>query len=228
MHSWEQTRIFVNAILPLWLQFWWLWMGDWWVHPEHPLIARFVGPTWGPSGAGRTQVGPMLAPGTLLSGSLFRRQGSRWRCARRLPHLEDNRTTFTGVWSGSSKTPKKTIFHYIHVIMSTMVSQITSLIIVYSNVYLGVHQRKHQISASLAFVRGIHQGPVNSPHKGPVTRKMFPFDDVIMVIGISTVLDWWKLKQETSQSSIFVNDLINWFGELMLYDDLNLDQHCLI
>ena len=29
-------------------------------------------------------------------------------------------------------------------------------------------------------MRGIHRGPVNSPHKGPVTRKMFPFDDVIM------------------------------------------------
>ena len=27
---------------------------------------------------------------------------------------------------------------------------------------------------------GIHRGPVNSPHKGPVTRKMFPFDDVVM------------------------------------------------
>ena len=29
-------------------------------------------------------------------------------------------------------------------------------------------------------MRGIHRGPVNSPHKRPVTRKMFPFDDVIM------------------------------------------------
>ena len=35
-------------------------------------------------------------------------------------------------------------------------------------------------SASLAFVRGIHRWPMNSPHKGPVTRKMLPFDDVIM------------------------------------------------
>ena len=32
-----------------------------------PMIARFMGPTWGPSGADRTQVGPMLAPWTLLS-----------------------------------------------------------------------------------------------------------------------------------------------------------------
>ena len=40
--------------------------------------------------------------------------------------------------------------------------------------------KKHQSSASLAFVGGIHRWPVNSPHKGPVTRKMFPFDDVII------------------------------------------------
>ena len=59
-------------------------------------------------------------------------------------------------------------------------NQITRLMIAYSTVYSGANQRKHQSSASLAFVRGIHQWPVNSPHKGQVTRKMFPFDDVIM------------------------------------------------
>ena len=53
--------------------------------------------------------------------------------------------------------------------------------IVYSTVYSGTDQRKHQSSAPLAFVRGIHRGPVNSLHKGPVMRKMFPFDDVIMM-----------------------------------------------
>ena len=53
--------------------------------------------------------------------------------------------------------------------------------IVYSTVYSGADQRKHQSSASLAFVRGSHQGRVNSPHKGPLTRKIFPFDDVIMI-----------------------------------------------
>ena len=47
------------------------------------------------------------------------------------------------------------------------------------NRLVGVDQRKHQSSASLAFVWGIHRGPVTSPHKGPVTQKMFPFDDVI-------------------------------------------------
>ena len=64
--------------------------------------------------------------------------------------------------------------------MDAMASQITSLTIVYSTVYSGADKRIHQSSASLAFVRGIHRGPANSPHKWPVTRKMFPFHDVIM------------------------------------------------
>ena len=42
--------------------------------------------------------------------------------------------------------------------------------------------RRRSKKTSLAFVRGIHRWPVNSPHKGPVTRKMLPFDDVIMVM----------------------------------------------
>ena len=64
--------------------------------------------------------------------------------------------------------------------MTMLASQITSLTVVYSIVYSDVNQRKHQSSASLAFVREIHRRPVNFPHKWPVTRKMFQFDDVIM------------------------------------------------
>ena len=64
--------------------------------------------------------------------------------------------------------------------MGVIVAQITSLTIVHSTIYSDADQSKHQSSASLAFVLGIHPGPVNSPHKWPVTRKMFPFDDVIM------------------------------------------------
>ena len=63
--------------------------------------------------------------------------------------------------------------------MSAIASQITSLTIVYSTVYSAADQRKHQSSASLAFVRGNHRGPVNSPHKWPVTRS---FD----------VSVWWR------------------------------------
>ena len=72
------------------------------------------------------------------------------------------------------------LYHYSDVIIGAMASQITSLTIVYSNIYSGADKRKHQISMSLAFVWGIHQWLVNSSHKWPVTRKIFPFDDVIM------------------------------------------------
>ena len=73
------------------------------------------------------------------------------------------------------------IIHYGDVIMGAMASRITSLTIVCTTVYSGTDRRKHQSSASLAFVRGIHRGPVNSPHKRSVTRRMSPFDDVIMI-----------------------------------------------
>ena len=66
---------------------------------------------------------------------------------------------------------REVVNHYNDVIMGAMASQITSLTIVYSTVYSGADQRKHQSSASLAFVRGIHRWPVNSPHKRPVTRE---------------------------------------------------------
>ena len=72
------------------------------------------------------------------------------------------------------------MIHYNDAIMSEMASQITGVSIVCSTVCSGADQRKHQSSASLVFVRGIHRWAVNSPHKGPVTRKMFSFDDVIM------------------------------------------------
>ena len=68
--------------------------------------------------------------------------------------------------------------------MGEMVSQITSLTIVHSTVYSDEDQRKHQSSPSLAFMQGIHRSPVNSPHKWPVTWKMFPFDDIIMILQL--------------------------------------------
>ena len=71
-------------------------------------------------------------------------------------------------------------WHYSDVTMSAMAYEITGISIVYSTVCSGADQRKHQRSASLVFVRGIHRWPVNSPHKRPVTRKMFPFGDVTM------------------------------------------------
>ena len=68
--------------------------------------------------------------------------------------------------------------------MGVMASQITSLTIVYSTVYSGANQRRHQISASLAFVRGIHRWPAKSPHKGPVTRKCFHLVTSSCVVSI--------------------------------------------
>ena len=84
---------------------------------------------------------------------------------------------YSAIWLWIESTMKR----YNDVTMAATASLITSLTIVYSTVYSSADQRKHQSSASLAFVRGLHRRPVNSPHKWPVTRKMFPFDDVIII-----------------------------------------------
>ena len=87
--------------------------------------------------------------------------------------------TFSRMNSSSPQSIHYSI-HYRNIIMGAMASQITSLTIVYSTIHSSSDQTKHQSSAPLAFVRGIHRWPVNSPHKWPVTRKMFPSDDVIL------------------------------------------------
>ena len=95
--------------------------------------------------------------------------------------------------------------HYNDVIIGAKAYQMTNITIVYSMVYSGADQRKHQISASLAFVRGIHGRPVNSPHKWPVTRKMFPFDDVIMKWQI---LHYCKGRPRSNRYSTYRHDNI--------------------
>ena len=99
--------------------------------------------------------------------------------------------------------------------MGVMASQINSHTIVYSTVYSDVDQRKHQSSASLAFVRGIHRGLVNSSHKWPVTRKMFPFDDVIMFIVCTEPFHkgFYELKIKIIETFIRIFKLITrlWF-----------------
>ena len=109
---------------------------------------------------------------------------------KQLLHTEQCRN----VWE--SKTMTHIFYqtsHYDDVIIGAMASQITSFTIVYSTVYSDADQRKHQSSASLAFVRGIHRRPVNSQHKWPVTRKMFPFHDVIMFFAAKSwaSFDMW-------------------------------------
>ena len=94
--------------------------------------------------------------------------------------------------------------HYSDVIMDTMTSQITSLTIIYSTAYSGADQRKQQSSGSLTFVRGIHRWSVNSPLKGPVTRKMFPIDGVTMRLSYFTLIDnWMHVVVELGNLTIF-------------------------
>ena len=98
------------------------------------------------------------------------------------------------VWHCSKKIIIRITLH--DVIMGTMASHIASLTIVYTTVYSGADQRKHESSTSLAFVWGINRGPVNSPHKWPVTRKVFPFDDVIMRLKrLVQCQCWWAQLQ---------------------------------
>ena len=115
----------------------------------------------------------------------------------------------TSVFNVSTKS------HYSDVIVNAMASEITGVTIGYSTVSLGADQRKHESSVPLAFVRGIHRWSVNSPHKGPVTRKMIPFDDVIMANRITQlpgnttntqsgkfdhtalIILWWRHQMET-------------------------------
>ena len=78
--------------------------------------------------------------------------------------------------------------HYNDVIMTTIASQITSLAVVYSTVYSDADQRKHQSSASLAFVWGIHRDRW-IPRKGQLRGKCFH------LMTSSCVIEklWWKV-----------------------------------
>ena len=110
--------------------------------------------------------------------------------------------------TSKDKSHKGRISHYSDDIMGVMASKIISLTVVYSTVYSGTDKRKHQSSASLTSVRGIHRSPV----KGPVTRKMFLFDDAIMFSNLAVTCaeaSWtllkcnfvvWKLKGQPALS----------------------------
>ena len=85
---------------------------------------------------------------------------------------DENRCVTSPIWLDAMS-------HYGDVIMIAMASLITAVSIVCSIVCSDADQRKHLSSEPLAFVRGLHRWPVDSPHKGPVAREMFPLDDVI-------------------------------------------------
>ena len=80
------------------------------------------------------------------------------------------------------------IIHYNDTMMSAMASQITGVFIVYSTLGLVADQRKNQSPTSLAFFAGNSEVTDEFPTQRPVTRKMFPFDDVIMKYSIYAVL----------------------------------------
>ena len=103
------------------------------------------------------------------------------------------------------------LLHYSDVIMGVMASQITSLMIVYSTIYSGADQRKHESSASLAFVWGIDRWPVNSPHKWPVMRKMFPFDLLIFFRVASLALGQSYDCPNASESALKLRSKIGQF-----------------
>ena len=123
---------------------------------DHRMIPRMKGQQWEAFVFWRTEV--------------IKRMGGNMRSITQLYDMLLN------YWVQPVLSPK---FHYNDYILSVVVSQITSLTIVYSTVYSGAYQRKRQSSA--AFVRGIPRWPGNSPHVGPVARTIFPFDDVIML-----------------------------------------------
>ena len=102
-------------------------------------------------------------------------------------------------------------YHYSYVIMSVLASQITTVSSVCPTVCSGVHQRKYQSVASHAFVRRTHRWPVDSAHKGPTTRRMFPFDDVVMYLE-SSWSSCWKIRTQlfyVANSLIFI-----WSGDI--------------
>ena len=102
--------------------------------------------------------------------------------------------------------------------MTAMTSQITSLTIVYSIVYSGIDQRKHQSSASLAFVRWIHRGPVNSRPKGQLRRKCFHLMTSSWMMNVYSTRLYSKLPISLSPLVLDINNqrhLSNWMGRFV-------------
>ena len=105
-----------------------------------------------------------------------KRQWHDDKCEKKLEEM------VMGVFPVLQPPPETRQSHYNDVIMSAMANKNTSLTIVYLTVYSGADQR-HDISALLGFLRGIHRCPVNSPHKRPIPRNMFPFEGVIFAVS---------------------------------------------
>ena len=117
--------------------------------------------------------------------NLFEMKSSTWQLFAVTPHFIE-----WGFFHWRSSFCSGYGQHCIDVIMTRMASQITSLTIVYSTVYSGADKKKTSKLRVTGLCVGNSPGPVNSPHKGPVTRKMIPFDDVIMSNHIPYFCVW--------------------------------------
>ena len=143
---------------------------------------RVMGPTWGPSGADRTQVGPMLAPWILLSGCI---------CGTRGDELI------------SPTTKIITLVFYVGNLRSSdlHIRVLMCILLVLSrcelrHAALGTEIHSHDdvikwkhFPRYWPFVRGIHQPPVNSPHKGQWREALMLS---LICVGIN---DWLKNRE---------------------------------
>ena len=161
-----------------------------------------------------------------LNQHLFRRTSTMYNYSCKCWLMYYCQTTTKGVEGRRFDWP-----HYNDVIMSAMGYQIISLTIVYSTVYSRRRSKKHQSSASLAYVRGIHRWPVNSPHKGPVPRNFFSFDDVIMPARartdsraisqsapVCTLIIKLNTFRPTRNEQHFADDISNIFSSMKMFE----------
>ena len=128
----------------------------------------------------------------------------RWRGSR----------TRVVVWGGRrlERTVRESI-HYSNVIMSTTTSQSPALRLCTQPF---IAEENIKAPHHWSYVRGIHRSPVNSPHKGPVTRKMFQFDDVIME---------WTMPNKGFMSEIYIYILlVNWWAHRQTDDGWMADR----
>ena len=144
------------------------------VMDEMYAISRYIGPPYLGSRL-KPDYNVFTALRSLILSSMLSLQSryhySKWR-TRNCKILRNFGSSNVAYHSSS------TSIHYSDVIMGAMASQITSLTSVYSTVYSGVDRRKHQSSASLDLVRGIHQWPVNLPAQ--------------MASNAENVSIWWR------------------------------------
>ena len=113
-------------------------------------------------------------------------------------------------------------FHYNDVIMCAIASQITSLTIVFSTIYSDADQGNLKLRVTGLCV-GNSPGPVNSPHKWPVTREMFLFDDVIILLVTMKCwhlfrdrvdgIGFWKVRENCKDLPFFnaLSNFLSWW-----------------